>query len=348
MSSLNDTVEFDRYFYANVTNQSFDQTPTGIFYRINNMVSFGVGLISICLYFYMIRFKTPRSFRAYSKLLTFCLIVDASCCILYFCGQSRYKGSTSYGITVFDGPASLLDRKGQCLFQYFYLLLPPMQSLALSIIAFYRHQHVKYKVAPSTRQLLMYVAIATIPLVLSIIFSSISGYETQEITVEIIRSWPPETPLPKNFVVLNYKANQYALIGFTYRRFVCYGAFVLTICISLASVRLLRREWPSMNKNSKSTQRTFNRILVAEAMIPFVSILLPMGLINIFAWFNAPSYALEWAVQMIKWSVALNCICSLLIVAPYRRELSHIFLRCFRSYTTSSSPVTIFSTSKLT
>ncbi|KAI6217690.1 hypothetical protein M3Y95_01201000 [Aphelenchoides besseyi] len=195
MNSTGDSVGFDRYFYANVTNKSFYETSFGIFYRANNLLASSLGLIAICLLFYMIRYKTPTSFRPYSKLLYLCLAVDLYCLLSFFVSQSRYKITPTFSITVYDGFVSLLNRRGQCYYQYLHPLVPVIQSLLLPIFAIYRHYHIKNKIAPNTKKLMIYSSIALIPVIIGLIIPTFSKCVTQEITTDAILSWKAETPI---------------------------------------------------------------------------------------------------------------------------------------------------------
>ncbi|KAI6193621.1 hypothetical protein M3Y96_01038100 [Aphelenchoides besseyi] len=248
MNSTGDAVEFVRYFYANVTNKSFYETPFGIFYRANNLLASSLGLIAICLLFYMIRFKTPPSFRPYSKLLYLSLAMDLYCVPILALNQlvCSYKY-----IIVLGGVGSLLNKSSQCYLQIICTLVPQIQMLLLPIFALYRHKHIKNKIAPDTNQLLTCCFVAAIPLVPSVITSSHSECTNQKITTDILLSWYVETPLPEVFIVIDFKTDQYAKIGFLHRKLVSYGCCLLTICIAVASVRLLRREWPKLNKKAK-------------------------------------------------------------------------------------------------
>ncbi|KAI6218605.1 hypothetical protein M3Y95_01160400 [Aphelenchoides besseyi] len=163
-----------------------------------------------------------------------------------------------------------------------------MQCLLLPIFALYRHVHIKNKIAPSTGSLMLYSSVALIPLIFSLMTSALSGCTTQQITTDLILSWPVETPLPRVFVVIDLRNAQYGKIGYLYRRLVAYGPFILTVFIAAASVRLLRREWPKLNAKAKTAQRIFSFVLAAQAMLPFTSMFIPNIILTMTAFVNVP------------------------------------------------------------
>ncbi|KAI6216213.1 hypothetical protein M3Y95_01291500 [Aphelenchoides besseyi] len=329
MNSTGDSVGFDRYFYANVTDESFYETPFGIFCRANILLASSLGLIVTCLLFYMIRYKSPTSFRPYSKLLYLCLALDLYCLLFFLVSQPRFKITPSLGITVYSGVVCLLNQRGQCYFNYVGALVPVMQSLILPVFAFYRHHHIKNKMAPSTKKLVMYSFIALIPVIIGLIIPTFSKCVTQEITTDVILSWKAETPLPEVLVVYDYKNDRYVSIGSMYRKIVCYCSFALAICISVASIRLLRREWPKLNKKAKTAMLTFTKVLIIQSLLPLMSVIFPMFLLIVLMFVKTSSDVIDSVVVIcLTWSTTLNVICNLFIIAPYRRELFRILSRC--------------------
>lgn len=66
----------DAYFHADQTQLSFEQTSFYIFHKANNFLAFFIGLLLNLLVIYLILYKTPSHFKAYSKMLLLCELAD--------------------------------------------------------------------------------------------------------------------------------------------------------------------------------------------------------------------------------------------------------------------------------
>jgi hypothetical protein len=76
------------FYFANLTQLSFEQTPFYLVHKINNYLAAITGMLLNLLMIYLIINKTPVHFKPYSKLLLMCQIGDILSIISHFLCQS--------------------------------------------------------------------------------------------------------------------------------------------------------------------------------------------------------------------------------------------------------------------
>ncbi|KAI6198666.1 hypothetical protein M3Y96_00543400 [Aphelenchoides besseyi] len=130
--------------------------------------------------------------------------IDLFGLLVLFWSQSRFKATASYQIIVFIGPASLLNSSGQCCTLMLYVSVPQIDCILTCITALYRHQYIKNKVAPSTKQLLSYLFASVFFIAISAILSAQDYCGDTENAAQL---WYVESELPSQFMVGGLKVS---------------------------------------------------------------------------------------------------------------------------------------------
>ncbi|KAI6216214.1 hypothetical protein M3Y95_01291600 [Aphelenchoides besseyi] len=308
----------DPYFFANVTNQSFESTTLGRVFICNHITSSVFGFILISLVIYMILFRSPLSLQNFRKILLVIHVVDLMIWIVFTSGALRTHFVNGVGLHAFSGIISQLSFDIQMVVH----VIAETSALSLFVILplplWYRDHLLRYG-PPSNLTFFRSIGLLLVVLGVSTgLFGS--AIYTTDYTDDYSSFWFQETPIPA-VVVRDPQHNFFALLSLNYDGIVVFGSFLISVLIALRTYRLLKTQVQEAGRRSK-TMDQFTRVIFAQMLIPTFSLFLPTLVLGIMVSNGITNdISQNFMVMLLGWIPSFNCISTLVFIVPYRRVI---------------------------
>ncbi|KAI6238802.1 hypothetical protein M3Y99_00636700 [Aphelenchoides fujianensis] len=308
--------------FAAETNRSFSDSRFSIVHQVNSILTGFLGIGSSLMIVYLVLFKTPLHFKAYSRMLLLCALADLTfiLCDLWCGFRIRIAGAVIIG--AFNGPARLFSPFGQCLSMTVQAIGPQLACFLLPINGYFRYYAIKNNRPPSNVQLAKWLAaMFGLLFVLSLPIAPLGcqWLVSDALMPDLGPIWYHERPIPF-LIAADIRHPSVILFLFCFVSILS-AAYLVAILYAKRTVDELKQKAAELSARTSALQSQLALTLYVQMASPVVTALVP--LLVIFGLMIA-DYETQFMGDLImlavQWSPVLNCISSLWIIKPYRME----------------------------
>ncbi|KAI6223901.1 hypothetical protein M3Y95_00825800 [Aphelenchoides besseyi] len=305
----------------NATVVNFDSKVVDEIFEINYLSAFILGIISNTLLIYLILRRSPANLRPYCPILLITAFTDGFAILMFGLGQMDMRMIDYIGLFQLNGPVKYLPELGQCIALAFVLFSLDLEVLILLLENWFRYRFVKTRSAVPLKQLLcrVFIILFVCSLKLPVLVSDYVYY--RKVNDDYRASWPQKN-VNSYIMIIHFRINvAYQLYGAAMIAMFS-GASLLSICLAIWSVRIMKKELTNMSKKTKDLLSQFTRTIVLRLILFEITNVLPI-FINQIAWYlaiNATNINIA-SLLLHVWLPTINCIFSIGFIKAFRQTV---------------------------
>ncbi|KAI6204951.1 hypothetical protein M3Y94_00737100 [Aphelenchoides besseyi] len=305
------------YFFANVTDKSFEATTFGRIFVCNHILSSASGLILFPIVFYMVIFKSPSSLSSFRKILMITHSFDLLDWLIYSFGLVRLRFVNNVGLLSFSGPITFFSFDIQLIGHCLNIGAISIPFVTLPLPLWYRDHILRYG-TPSNWSLVQFISVI-FALLFSAVFLSTLAVLKADRSIDYGRLWYQELPIPP-LAVLDSQQSSLVFISSSYAKSLFVGGFLVAVFIACRSYCFLKQKATEVNQSRCMDQYT--RLVFINMLIPTLGLFVPLTVTLISTSFEADDQVTQnLLIFILAWIPSINSITTLIFIVPYRQAI---------------------------
>ncbi|KAI6241078.1 hypothetical protein M3Y99_00379600 [Aphelenchoides fujianensis] len=302
------------FFFANVTSQSFADTPFAFAHRLNNIALAAVGIPLAALLFFLILRKAPTHLKPYSRILLVCTMADLLVVATDIFCQARVRITSGMLLVSFRGPASLLSYEHQRWAMSFQSMVAIIGVAILPAEYFIRLQIIQSH-TPDLHQTVGYFCF---PLIF-VVFVGITGYFGYFPLDErdYGRHWYQEQPIPT--LVVGHTQNPVYIVHVLSCGIVMCASDAVAMYLGRKSVSQLAKKSSEWSQRTRLLHKQLAWQLLLQSISPLFSVV-PILIAVVFLIAGEGRGNLgDYVLGTIGWCPVTTMLGTLWCIKPFRK-----------------------------